>query len=379
MKRRTKLAVSLTTFLSVTGASFCGHALQLKGEVGYDSNPFEQASPIDGDSYSAWQLCHRGEHYFSKSQRLQYSASLEGREYDSLEDADQYRMDARVRWVNRFRIGDKSANLMVTGDLRSERQTYFSVSQNQVAETSNGDSLAERFDYDSAKLSMEMVYRFTRRASVSLYSYAAHRNYLEDYQSLGLESLDYNEYNLQPTFRYKSERGVYVRLFVYHKQRHYDELMNDAMNGRNMDSVLQYNFNGVGALLNYPIDRRWNLNIYLHGYNARDNGEGYRDLDYRKGQVKLSYTTAQSSHWALESECYSRDYLEESYRPPESQTGDTGRLRQGCAYSIEFEQPLWLFDGTTWSAKATHHRERNSDDAFDFERETISLGATYVF
>lgn len=356
-----------------------GQGMQLKGDVGYDSNPFEQANPDGGDSYTAWQLSHRGEHHFSKAQRLQYSTLVEGRVYDSLKDADHYQMKARLRWVNRFRLGEKTANLMVTGDLRSERQTYFSVSQNQVAETSAGDSLSDRFSYDSGKLSMELVYRFTRRASLSLYSYVAHRNYLEDYQDFGLESLDYDEYNLQPTFRYKSEKGVYFRLFFYHKQRHYHELKNDAMNGRNMASVLQYDFDGVGMSLNYPIDRRWSVNVYLHGYNARDNGEGYRDLNYRKGELKLSYTNAELSHWSLKSECYRRDYLEDSYRPPESETGDTGRLRQGCEFSLAFEQPLWMFDGTTWSAKATHHFEDNSDDAFNFQRETLSLGATYVF
>ena len=375
MNRKTLIAAP---FL-LMGLASAGQALQLSGETGYDSNPFEQASPDSGDRYSAWQLSHRGEHQLNKAQRLQYSAALEGRVYDSVEDADHFQMKARLRWVNRFRLGDKTANLMVTGDLRSERQTYFSVSQDRVAETSDGHSLEDRFDYDSGKLSMEMVYRFTRRASLSLYAYAGHRDYIEDYQHLGLESLDYDEYNLQPTFRYKSEEGVYFRLFFYHKQRHYHELKNDAMDGRNMASVLQYDFDGVGLSVNYPIDSRWNLNVYLQGYNARDNGEGYRNLNYRKGEIKLGYTSAGLSLWSLASSCYSRDYLEDSYRPPESETGDTGRLRQGCAVSVTFEQPMWMFDSTTWNAKATHHYEDNSDDAFSFERQTLSLGATYVF
>lgn len=357
----------------------CASALQLTGEAGYDSNPFEQASPQETDRYTAWRLSHRGEHSLSKTQRLQYSASANARVYDRLEDADEFEMKARLRWVNRFRIGDKTANLMVTGDLRSERQTYFSVSQDQVAETSTGESLAERFDYDSGKLSVEMVYRFTRRASFSIYAYADHRNYVEDFQSLGLESLDYDEFNLQPTFRYKSESGVYLRLFAYHKQRQYHELKNDDMDGRNMSSVLEYDFDGIGLLVNYPFSRNWNFSVYLHGYNARDNGEGYRDLDYRKAELKAEYTTNELSRWSLVSDCYRRDYLEDSFRPPESETGDSGRLRQGCAIVAGFEQPLWLYDGMTWSAKVSHHYEDNSDDAFSFTRQTISLGANYVF
>lgn len=371
--------VKLSVQCLLLGLTVNVNALQLKGEAGYDSNPFEQAKPSEAGSYHAWQLSHRGERELNETQRFQYSATLEGRVYDTVEDADQFQMKARVRWVNRFNIGEKRASLMVTGDFRSERKSYFSASQDQIAETSGGQSLDERFNYDSGKLSMEMRYRFNRRGSISLYAYAGHRNYIEDYENLGMESLDYEEYNLQPTFRYKGESGLYLRLFFYHKQRHYHQLKNDAMNGRNLDSVLQYDFDGMGMSLNYPVGNRWNVNLYFHGYEAEDNAEGYRNLSYRKGEIKLTYTSIELSQLRLVADCYRRDYLEDSFRPPESETGDSGRLRQGCALAVSYEQPLWMFDGMTWNAKATHHYEDNSDDAFSFERQTFSLGATYIF
>ncbi len=354
-------------------------ALQLSAEAGYDSNPFELSKPRSGDSYTAWRLYHKGERNFENKQTLQYTAEAQARLYDSLQNADQYQVKGRLRWINRYRLGDKSASLMVTGDLRSERQTYFSVSQRAVAQTSAGDSLEDRFDYDSGKLSAEFTYRMTRRASVSLYGYIDHRNYVEDYQSLGLESLDYTEFNLQPTIRYKSAAGGYFRLFVYHKQRDYEDLRNDGMDGKNLDSVVRYDFNGLGLYARQPLSNRWTASFYGHAYNARDNADGYRDLNYRKAEVTLTYLSTSQAQWRFVGDCYRRDYLEDSYRPPESETGDRGRLREGCSMNVTHERPLWNVEATTWQLKASHHFEDNSDDAFSFDRQTVSVGATYVF
>ncbi len=369
---------------SVAGVFVCAVsmstlALQLTGEAGYDSNPFEVSNPESGDRYTAWRLYHKGEKSLVDKQTLQYTGEAQARLYDSQKDADQYQVKGRLRWINRYRLGDKSASLMVTGDWRSERQTYFSVSQRGVAQTSAGDSLEDRFDYDSGKLSAEFTYRMTRRASVSLYGYIDHRNYVEDYQSLGLESLDYTEFNLQPTVRYKSASGGYFRLFVYHKQRDYEDLRNDGMDGKNLESVVRYDFNGMGVFARQPLSSRWTVSFYGQAYNARDNGEGYRDLNYRKGELTLTYLSASQAQWQLVGNCYRRDYLEDSYRPPESETGDRGRLREGCSIDASYQRPLWNLDATTWQLKASHHYEDNSDDAFSFDRQTLSLGATYVF
>lgn len=371
----------LTPMMMLVPALACQQALALQAssEVGYDSNPHEVSSPEQGSQYTQWYVSHQGEKPLSQSRRLQYSAALDSRTYNAVESADQHRLDGRLRWTNRFKIGKRSANLMITGDWRSERQTYFSQTQGQVAETSRGDSLAERFDYDAGKLSAEFIYRFSGKSSLALYSYVAHQNYIEDYEELDLESLDYDEVNVQPAWRYKGDNGFYLRAFVYRKMRYYEGLMDDGLDGRNLDSALEYRFDGVGLLMKQSFATRWAAQLYASGYNARDNADGYRDLNFRGADVSLTYFGDGQREWSLKAGCYRRDYLNDSARPPESETGDAGRLRKGCSAALAYREPVWFKQDLYWHLQASHHQEDNSDDYLSFTRQNVSLGLTYEF
>lgn len=359
------------------------HSLDATLEKGYDSNPHKLSAPPYGASYTGLQLSHDGKRRLANKSSFSYRFNVDGKWYEGkAQAADRLRADARLRWANRFKIGDKTANLLLTADLRSDSSNYFSQLQRQIATTSRGDSLEDRFNYDSAKLAAEMIYRFDRQKSLSLHSYVTQRNYRQDYQQLAIESLDFTEYNLQPTFRYKSNTGFYLRPFVYLRYRHYDQLLNDDSNGRNIaGSTLVYRMFGYGVVASHRISDNLSVKAYVNGYWARDNALGYRDLDYHKWELGIDYKLQGDSHITVKSICYSKDYLQDSARVIEAETGDAGRKRTGCHLEGVYRQPLdiGLGDNLKWQLKATNAREDNSEQALSYRRSTVSLGVHYSF
>lgn len=370
----------LTTPLMM--AAMLTSATELVVELGYDSNPHKISSPDSGAQFTRTELKHMGEKLMENQQSLKYNLRVDSHFYQGGNTAaDNHRLDARLRWANRFKIGKRTANFLVTGDALSIRKTYFSQTQRQVAETSSGDSLEDRFNYDSLKLAGELIYRFDRKKSVSLHSYVNRRDYLQDYDDLNMESLDYTEVNLQPSFRYKTGSGSYVRAFVYHKVRYYDELMNDNLDGRNIDDhEVELTMQGYGLLYKRSISKQFDIQLYLNGYFGRDNADGYRDLNYQKLEFSGNYTFHSGAQLSWRTNVYSLDYLEDSARPPESETGDSGRLRQGRFSEVKYSRPVPLNNDNSmyWSLWVINQWEDNSDDYFSYKRQLFGFGFSYA-
>jgi len=383
MRKSTINTLLLSTLFFLFVKSTVSMALEIDAVAGYDSNPYKLSTPHTESTYTLVKINHSGKQKYPDKAELQYSLGITNQFYESnSSDADTHRLNARVRWIERFKIGNKSASLLSTADIRMERRTYFSQTQRKVAETSKGDSLADRFDYDSVKLATEFTYRFDKYKSLSMFSYLYFRNYVEDYEDLGLESLDYTEFGLQPTFRYKTEDDFYARAFLFLRLRDYDDLQDDDENGKNIEgSYLDYEFTGFGLLLQKPISDKIQLKLYTNGYQARDKASGYRDLNYRKTELSLTYNVEDRQTLKLSGNCYCRDYLMNSARPPESETGDAGRKRDGCFAELSYTEPLdiWKKDKLSWQAKATTGHEKNSDDALNYYRSTFEIGLGYQF
>ena len=376
-------ALHTLTFSLLLAATLNTNAVELTLEKGYDSNPHKISAPPYSATYTGLQLQHADKHSLKNKASLSYHVKVNSKWYqDPAKTADSQRIDARVRWANRFKIGEKTANLLLTADLRSDQSNYFSQLQRQIATTSRGDSLEDRFNYRSAKLAAELIYRFDKQKSLSLHSYIAQRNYQQDYSELGVEGLDFKEINLQPTFRYKAKNGLYLRPFVYLRYRHYDQLLNDNSDGRNIiGSTLTYRFTGYGLVANKPLTDNLTVKSYINGYWARDNAQGYRDLNYHKWELGLEYTLGNTRQLALKNVCYSKDYLQDSFRAMEAETGDAGRKRTGCYVEGIYRQPLniGLGDKLSWQIKASSEKEDNSETVLSYQRSTVAVGIHYQF
>lgn len=378
-----KQIIKIISISYIISLALPAYALEIKAAGGFDTNPFELSGEVDGGLFTDIEVNHEGTKKVLEKSELRYNAALTSRLYEkAFEDADTHRLDLRGRFVHRFKIGKRSANFLLTGDWRSDRRTYFSQSQRAVA-TSRGNSLADRFDYDSGKLAAELIYRLDKTHSISLYSYLSGRNYLEDYEDIGLESLDYYEASLQPTYRYKNkEIGLRGRAFVYYRKRLYEDLLEDDLTRANIDGdKLRYDFYGYGVTVTKSITEKLSMNAYANGYLARDDAVGFRDFDFHQLRVGLDYQISEARKLSAQGSCNIRDFILDVANPVESETGNAGRLRKGCKAEVEYSAPFIKLnnDQLRWHAKIGTEVESNSAQTLSYDKFYALFSISYEF
>ena len=362
--------------------------------IGYDSNSYKISSPeaVQGAAeYKVLTLNYQGDNHRShhrpshrpnqgnaKKANLRYRLGLQKDIYNrSSRAADNSRFDGHLRWIGRFKFAEKKANLMLSGDIRSERNTYYSQTQRQIAETSDGDLIDNRFSFDALSLSAELVYYADKKHSWSLLTQVGQRNYREDYRDVGLEALDFNEFRLQPSFRYKAESGANLRLFIYHKSRKYSALHNDlGADPEGGSSLLEYSLNGYGAVFSKALNENLDSSFYLSGYFARDNGQGSRDLDYHRLTASLNYQLDSGASIEINGQAYWRGYLNQQLSPEESETGSSGGRRKGLIAEFVYSQQLG-FRPLRGMITLRREVEYNSVEVLGYHRQIVELGLQY--
>ena len=354
--------------------------------IGYDSNSYKISSPeaVQGAAeYKVLTLNYQGDNHRpnqgnAKKANLRYRLGLQKDIYNrSSRAADNSRFDGHLRWIGRFKFAEKKANLMFSGDIRSERNTYYSQTQRQIAETSDGDLIDNRFSFDALSLSAELVYYADKKHSWSLLTQVGQRNYREDYGDVGLEPLDFNEFRLQPSFRYKAESGANLRLFIYHKSRKYSALHNDlGADPEGGSSLLEYSLNGYGAVFSKPLNENLDSSFYLSGYFARDNGQGSRDLDYHRLTATLNYQLDSGANIEINGQAYWRGYLNQQLSPEESETGSSGGHRKGLIAEFVYSQQLG-FRSLRGLVTLRREVEYNSVEVLGYQRQIVELGLQY--
>lgn len=368
-------------FISSAAIEFAvGDQLSLSASYGYDSNPYKISSAVGlqgGAEYKALKLNYQGENRrqdSSKKANLRYRLNLQRDIYShSSSAADNSRLDGHLRWIGRFKVGEQKANLMLSGDIRSERNTYYSQIQRHIAETSDGDSIDDRFSFDGLSLSAELVYYADKNKSWSLLTQIGERNYRQDYENLGLEAIDFKEFRLQPGFRYKGQSGFNLRLFVYHKSRYYSGLTNEIDSDT---SLLEYTLNGYGAVFSKSLSENLDSSIYLSGYFARDNGQGVRDLDYHRFTANLNYQLNDVADIKINGQAYWRGYLNNQLSPDESETGAFGVRKTGLMVELIYSQQLG-FESLKGLISLRREIEHNSIQVLGYQRQIVELGLQY--
>lgn len=384
------LAITLASGFGSMASADNNSSLQGSVTYGQDSNPYKLWSPdaTQGSTkYKALRLKYQGDSYFgersldgrphkksTKKANLLYRLKLDKRSYNhSSSAADSFRLDGHLRWIERFKMAERKASLLFSGNIRSERNTYYSQTQRQVAETSGGDLIGNRFNFDAADISAELVYYAGQKQSWSLLTGIGRRSYREDYSAVGLESLDFNEFKLQPSFRYKAESGTNLRLFIYHKSRRYQGLYNDL---EPEQSLVEYSLNGYGAVMSKSLSEQFSASVYLSGYFGRDNGLGDRDIDYHRLSVDFTYLLKAGAEFKFSSQAYRRGYINQGDIAVELETGLSGGQRNGLIVEAVYSKPM-AWQSLRGMISLRREQENNSTDSLDYHRHLLEIGLQF--
>lgn len=365
--------LSITTLMGVT---LTCQALELSVTTGYEDNPFSMHKAESGSSFAGLQTSHEGR--TEGRTHFRYSFGLDLQQHEDSK-ADSLNARTRIRWVKPISLFDRSASLLITGDAGAKRQDYVDQLTGQIALTRDGDQIDERYNYNYGKLSAEGILRFDRYKSVAIYAYAEKRNYTNDYESLDLESLDYQESGIQPSFRWKSRHGSYLRAMAFIRHRDYLGLLDDDTTGSNvLGSTVDYQLKGVSLLLKHPLSTQLMATIYAVAYRARDNYVGTRDLDAWQLKSTVEYTFNNDARLALNLAASDRGYINDraGRRNPEERI--PGKEQRTYTASLNYERPLRaISEQLHLSLSYEYQRADNSDEQRSFSSNRVLLGLRY--
>lgn len=354
--------------------------VDLRGSLGYDSNVFD-LNPIVGvqggmftDGSAVVEGVGLAEGGWTKRADIGFS----GRMYESsLSDGNEARLYVRARassneayddngwqWSLRYQARDKTYVSQLTG----------------VEATFGGEPIGDRYDKASGDFHAGWRLPGGKFGRLSLAGWARDHNYMEDYEDLGLDRLDSQEYGLGSTYEIGDrDRGLEVELRA-EKRLYKDRRTSDANGDPVPGTDREYDYYGVDARLRHRFTRRFAIEV-SGGYEIReDNGVGYDDRTRWNAGVELDLRLPRSNRFALETSYYSRVFDNQVTGDPT--INDELPDKEGFEARLHYERPFPFVDARGFSlfVEATWESYDNSrDERYVYDRTVGYIGVTKDF
>lgn len=265
-------AASAALAILAAGPVSAGTALNLQGGVGYDSNVFNLNDSIGtrGGLFTDLEGGFSAERDWLARSSAGFDIGLAARRYESsVNEGDETKYFVRLRgdsggthkdpafeWALRYRVQDS---------------TYVSRSTGAVATTGSGSRIGDR--YDSSIADLRGVWNFLGGAFIE--GVVETKNYRNDYAALGLNRLDYDQYEVTPGYKGGNSTDTF-RIKVPLSLRQYRNRRVSDVNGAAVAGTdLEYRYYGVDAGYAHEFTHASALEL-SGGYEQRkDNGVGY--------------------------------------------------------------------------------------------------------
>jgi len=354
--------------------------IDLEGSLGYDSNAFE-LNPVVGvqsGMFTEASAVVEGIGEATGGWTKRADIGFAGRLYESaLSDANQARLYVRARGSSNEDYGDNGWAWSLRYQARDK--TYVSQLTGEVA-TFGGEPIGDRYDKSVADLRATWRLPGGRFGRLSLEGWALDQNYWDDYEDLGLDRLDSNEYGIGPTYEIGDyDRGV--RLGLRAERRIYKDRRTSDANGDPVAGTdREYDYYGADARWRHRFSRRVAMQV-SGGYEIReDNGVGYDDRTRWNAGVDLDLRLPRSNRLSLGLEYYSRVFDNQVAGDPTindeqpDKEGFEGRLRYQRPFPFVDVRDFSLFVEVTWESY-----DNSRDERYVYDRTVGLLGVRKDF
>ena len=163
---------------------------------------------------------------------------------------------------------------------------------------------------------------------------------------------------------------------LFHKVRRYKGLLNDELNGRNADSLVDYTMDGFTFSISRPLSDTSSISGYFQGYVAKDNHEGARDLEFLKAEVTYQKQFQKGGTLDLKVSAFDREFREERIGRNDPAVREQGKQRTGYGFALRYEQPF-KSEKLTWFCSLEQVWVDNSDKFRSYDAMTTVIGLTY--
>lgn len=381
-KSKLPLAAACTVMcMLVTGPASAGQELDLRAGVGYDSNVFDLSQTIGERDGMYAQLeavfLAEGEALTGWSKKADVGASAQVFE-SGMADGDDEKYFVRVRGNSNEQRNEHGWNWSLQAQMHE--LTYVSRFTGVVATDGLGNEIGDRFD--NLKGDFQGAWHFPggRFGRISVEGSAAHKNYLTDYEELGLERLDYMEYGIRPEYDIGGgDRNLRIAL-AYAQRQYRDRRVSDAAGIPVAGTDLEYKTYGVDARFRQKLTRRSALE-FTGGYDIReDNGVGFADRTRWNAGIEWTYRPGSDTRLVFDLEWNSRVFDNRVAGDPT--INDEAPDKQGYELKVRYTTPFpgLKSRGYLLSAEAAWESYDNSDDPrYTYDRQNAFIGIRKAF
>jgi hypothetical protein len=368
-------ALSIGFVVWITGV-MPADASEYRVVSGVDSNPYRLADPGNGQAiFNAVSADQDLSKYIGKNNRMFLDVSGDGVLYQGdYKDASEWAVRARVGFKSKHRSPEVfhfRTRLQVEGEL--ERDTYVERSTGTVA-TFGGEDIGDRFDTNTVRFRSVIDAKPLSWLRSILDISAERVNYVEDYASLGITELDYEQGTAVAELKFRLSEAVTLSMSTPVSVRRYLNREARDLDGNLIPgSGLEYTYYGADAGLVFKPSRALRLSLKGSYELREDNESGYYDRTRLTGAMNMSYAFGQNS-LRLRA-IYSSRELREDAPPAPTDPTQYGRTREGYTTSFVYERrfgyqrlPTFIF------LEARYRSYDNSDPIYAYDRGMAVVG-----
>lgn len=374
---RSRFAICLWAFAGlVTAQAHAGSELDLRGDLGYDSNVFSLNDAVgrrDGlftdleGQFTAARKSPGGEIGLDlgAAARMYDSAASDGDEkkyWVRLRgDSGGKRSDHAFEWALRYRARDATFVSRFTGT--------------QATEPTTGADIRDRFDSRVGDLRGGWYLPGGDYGRASVETGVASKDYRRDYAALGLDRLDYTHYDLTPAYEAGGGAAIFrIRLPVALRQ-YRDRRTRDAAGNSVAGTDLEYSYYGAESRYEHAVASSGAVHLTGAYEKRQDNGLGYGDRTRWNAGLGWVQRPFPGGRFATDLEWSSRVLERPATGDP--LINDVTPDRRGYAVRIQFAAPLpgsaardlSLFAEALWESY-----DNSSNTLFSYDRLESFLG-----
>jgi hypothetical protein len=370
---------ALGMLVSVTASA--EHELDLRAGPGYDSNVFDLNETIgerDG-MFTQLEAAFRAEDKSSTGWTKKADIGASAQLFESgMSDGDEGKYFVRARGNSNEKRNEHGWDWTLR--VQMHELTYVSRFTGVVATDGLGNEIGDRFDKLTGDFQGAWHFPGGKYGRISVEGSAVHRNYLTDYEELGLERLDYDEFGITPGYDIGG-RDHNLRIGLTYSQRQYrDRRVSDAAGNPVAGTDLEYQIYGVDARIQHKLTRKSALEL-TGGFDIReDNGVGYADRTRWNAGIEWTYRPAAETRLVIELEWSSRVFDGQLVGDPT--INDETPDKQGYQLNVRYTRPFpgLKSRGYLLLAEARSESYDNSDDLrYSYDRQNAFVGIRKIF
>lgn len=345
--------------------------ISVKAGVGVDANPHRLADSFDPQQQS----------YLYNS----YRVKTDSRSNWILEagGANWYFQDLETADASNFRLfggyKDKLLDnkLAYTVGLKYQQsdRTYVSRFSGDVYQT-KGQSAADRYDSSRFTPSIDLRYRLSKQHYL-LFDWEYKTVGYEDYTTLGLSNLDYNQWQSQAGWLFRVDKNTRHQLTGKFRSREYDNKLARGLDGKTIEGLNSvYDYVGAEYKLRHKFNDNLRFSLTADMLIRSDNAEGYYDTRSTSIRADIRHQFSENWYYSLSAGYRSLDYDRDTAAASTGEVDDELPNNRGFNLRAHFEGTLFKLDTVSTNLYLTSNYYQYDSDtaAYQYDRYKLETG-----